>query len=74
MIAALSFPPVLSPCRNTVKVPAMRMALDFIVYLRVVVLFNSIIAEGKIDTVTPIELFFTSYITVRLIFCLSSVR
>lgn len=50
----------------------MRMAWDFMVYLGVVALFNAVIIQEDTDALTPNEIFFTIYITVRLIICCPS--
>lgn len=44
----------------------MRMVLDFLVYLKVVALFNIIVDQEDETSLTPVEIVFATYLTVRL--------
>lgn len=46
----------------------MRMALDFMVYLGVVTLFNVVVGQDEDGALSKVEIVFTIYITVRMIF------
>lgn len=67
-VIRLNLPSLGAPPSGTIQVPAMRMALDFVVYLGVVTLFNVVVGQEDNGALTNVEIAFTIYIAVRTMY------